>query len=162
MDANVGGDLGEFEPGVLQGGQGSAERVAFLHVLDGLRQGALRGGHGADRQRQPLPLQLVHQYREAPVHLAKNVLSSLDEVNDIVDTFKAGMELKSEMIAVVKQAYPSTISFFNDLSSDFHIDEMTILLRKVITNLDTLGEAMDLLKMGVEFRDEMVPVVQLM
>ncbi len=99
---------------------------------------------------------------EKAVHLAKNVLTSLDELNDIVDTFKAGMEFKSEMMPVVKQAYPSTISMLNDLGSDFHIDELTILLRKVITNLDTLGEAMDLLKMGVEFREEMVPVVQLM
>ncbi|MCG6929501.1 MAG: DUF1641 domain-containing protein [Desulfofustis sp.] len=99
---------------------------------------------------------------EKAVHLAKNVLTSLDELNDMVDTFKAGMDFKSEMMPVVKQAYPSTISFFNELSSDFHVDELTILLRKVATNLDTLGEAMDLLKMGVEFREDMVPVVQLM
>lgn len=99
---------------------------------------------------------------EKAVHLAKNVLTSLDELNDIVDTFKAGMELKGDMMPVVKQVYPSTIGFFNDLSGEFHIDELTILLRKVITNLDTLGEAMDMLKGGVEFRDEMIPIVKLM
>ena len=99
---------------------------------------------------------------EKAVHLAKNILTSLDELNDIVDTLKAGMDLKSDMMPVVKQVYPSTINFFNDLGSDFHIDELTILLRKVITNLDSLGEAMDLLKASVEFRDEMLPIVQLM
>ncbi len=72
------------------------------------------------------------------------------------------MDLKDDMVPVVKQVYPSTINFFNDLSGEFHVDELTILLRKVVTNLDSLGEAMDMLKAGVELRDEMVPIVQLM
>ena len=100
--------------------------------------------------------------KEKAIHLAQNVLTSLDELNDIVDTFKAGMELKEDMVPVVKQVYPSTINFFNDLSGEFHVDELTILLRKLVTNLDSLGEAMDMLKAGVELRDEMVPIVQLM
>jgi len=87
---------------------------------------------------------------------------SVGELNDIVDTFKAGMELKSDMMPVAKQVYPSTINFFNDLSGEFHIDELTILLKKVVTNLDSLGETMDMLKAGVELRDEMVPIVKLM
>ncbi len=77
-----------------------------------------------------------------------------------MDTFKAGIELKNDMMPMVKQAYPSTISFFNDLEGEFHLDELTILLRKVLTNLDNLGEAMDMLKAGVELRDDMVPIVQ--
>lgn len=100
--------------------------------------------------------------KEKAIHLAQNVLTSLDELNDIVDTFKAGMELKGDMMPVVKQVYPSTINFFNDLEGEFNVDELTILLRKVVTNLDSLGEAMDMLKAGVELRDEMVPIVQLM
>lgn len=100
--------------------------------------------------------------QDKAIHLAQNVLTSLDELNDMVDTFKAGMELKSDMMPVVKQVYPSTIGFFNDLSGEFHVDELTILLRKVVTNLDSLGEAMDMLKAGVELRDDMVPIVQLM
>jgi len=100
--------------------------------------------------------------KEKAIHLAQNVLTSLDDLNDIVDTFKAGMELKSDMMPVVKQAYPSTISFFNDLSGEFHVDELTILLRKVVTNLDSLGETMDMLKAGVELRDDMIPIVKLM
>jgi uncharacterized protein YjgD (DUF1641 family) len=100
--------------------------------------------------------------KEKAIHLAQNVLTSLDELNDIVDTFKAGMELKGDMMPVVKQMYPASINFFNDLGGDFHVDELTILLRKVATNLDSLGEAMDMLKAGVDLRDEMVPIVQLM
>ncbi|MBT8344813.1 MAG: DUF1641 domain-containing protein [Desulfofustis sp.] len=100
--------------------------------------------------------------KEKVIHLAQNVLTSLDELNDMVDTVKAGMELKGDMMPVVKQVYPSTINFFNDLSGEFQVDELTILLRKLVTNLDSLGEAMDMLKAGVELRDEMVPIVQLM
>lgn len=99
---------------------------------------------------------------EKAIHLAKNVLNSLDQLNEMVDTLKAGVELKNDMIPIAKQVYPSTIGFFNELEGEFHVDEMTILLRKVLTNLDSLGEAMDMLKAGVELRDDMVPIVKLM
>jgi len=99
---------------------------------------------------------------EKAIHLAKNVLTSLDELNEMVDTLKAGVDLKNDLVPIAKQVYPSTIGFFNELEGEFQVDEMTILLRKVITNLDSLGEAMDMLKAGVELRDDMVPIVKLM
>jgi hypothetical protein len=98
---------------------------------------------------------------EKAVHLAKNVLTSLDELNERVDTLKAGVELKNDLVPIAQQAYPSTINFFNELEGDFHIDELTILLRKVLTNLENLGEAVDMLKAGVELRDDLIPIVQL-
>ena len=98
---------------------------------------------------------------EKAVHLAKNVLTSLDELNEMVDTLKSGVELKNDLIPLAKQAYPSTINFFHELEGEFHIDELTILLRKVLTNLENLGEAVDMLKAGVELRDDLVPIVQL-
>jgi len=98
---------------------------------------------------------------EKAVHLAKNVLTSLDELNEMVDTLKAGVELKNDLVPIAKQAYPSTINFFHELEGDFHIDELTILLRKVLTNLENLGEAVDMLKAGVELRDDLIPIVQL-
>lgn len=98
---------------------------------------------------------------EKAVHLAKNVLTSLDELNEMVDTLKAGVELKNDLVPIAQQAYPSTINFFHELEGDFHIDELTILLRKVLTNLENLGEAVDMLKAGVELRDDLIPIVQL-
>lgn len=98
---------------------------------------------------------------EKAVYLAKNVLTSLDELNEMVDTLKAGVELKNDLVPIAQQAYPSTINFFNELEGDFHIDELTILLRKVLTNLENLGEAVDMLKAGVELRDDLIPIVQL-
>ena len=98
---------------------------------------------------------------EKAVHLAKNVLTSLDELNEVVDTLKAGVELKNDLVPIAQQAYPSTINFFNELEGDFRIDELTILMRKVLTNLENLGEAVDMLKAGVELRDDLIPIVQL-
>ncbi len=99
---------------------------------------------------------------EKVIHLAKNVLTSLDELNEMVDVVKAGVELKNDLGPVARQAYPAAMNFFSDLEGEFHADEVTILLRKVLTNLDNLGEAMDMLKAGVELRDDLVPIVKLM
>lgn len=98
---------------------------------------------------------------EKAVFLAKNVLRNLDELNELVDVVKMGTELKNDLVPIAQQAYPAAINFFNELDGDFHIDEITVLLRKVLTNLENLGEAVDMLKAGVELRDDLVPILQL-
>ena len=55
---------------------------------------------------------------EKAVHLAKNVLTSLDELNEMVDTLKAGVELKNDLVPIAQQAYPSTINFFQSTLSN--------------------------------------------
>jgi len=94
--------------------------------------------------------------------LVKNLLASLDEVSEVVSTLRAGVELKDELAPIAKQVYPKSIAFFDDLEGDFHVDELTVLLRKTLTNLDTMGEGLDMLKAGVELRDDLVPILQLM
>ncbi len=94
--------------------------------------------------------------------VAQNLLMSLEQLNEVITGVKAGIELKDEMGPVVKQIYPKSIQFFADLEGDFHIDELVILLRKTLTNLDTMGEGLDMLRAGVELRDEMVPILKLM
>jgi uncharacterized protein YjgD (DUF1641 family) len=99
---------------------------------------------------------------EKLVQLAKTLLASLEELNEVVAGVKAGVELKDDMAPIVKQIYPKSIEFFSDLDGDFHIDEFIILLRKALINLDSMGEGLDMLRAGVELRDEMVPILQLM
>lgn len=96
------------------------------------------------------------------VNLTKTLLGSLEELNDVIVGLKAGVELTDELGPVIKQVYPKSIQFFSDLEGDFQIDEMIILLRKTLTNLDTMGEGLDMLRAGVELRDEMVPILKLM
>jgi len=99
---------------------------------------------------------------EKLVDLAKNLLASLEELSQLAGEMRVGGESESGAQAVDGRSYPKTIQFFNELEGEVHMDELIILMRKTVTNLDTMGEGLDLLKAGVDFRDEMAPVLQLM
>jgi uncharacterized protein YjgD (DUF1641 family) len=89
---------------------------------------------------------------------------SLEQLNEVISTAKTGTddEEKSVNGALLAKNYPDSMQFFTELDADFHIDELVVLLRKALTNLDTIGEGLDMLKAGVELRDDMVPILQLM
>jgi hypothetical protein len=99
---------------------------------------------------------------EKVLQVTQNLLSSLEQLNEVIVGVKAGVELKDSKGTLMTQSYPESIQFFADLEGDFHIDELVILLRKALTNLDTVGEGLDMLKAGVELRDDMVPILKLM
>jgi len=99
---------------------------------------------------------------EKLVDLAKTLLASLEEFSEVVKEMQNGGEGKNDLAGGDERKYPKTIQFFNELEGEFHMDELVILMRKTVTNLDTMGEGLDLLKAGVELRDEMTPVIQLM
>jgi hypothetical protein len=99
---------------------------------------------------------------EKVLQVTQNLLSSLEQLNEVIVGVKAGVELKDSKGTLMTQSYPESIQFFADLEGDFHIDELVILLRKALMNLDTVGEGLDMLKAGVELRDDMVPILKLM
>ena len=99
---------------------------------------------------------------EKVLQVTQNLLLSLEQLNKVLAGVKAGVELKDGKGALMTESYPESIQFFADLEGDFHIDELVILLRKTLTNLDTMGEGLDMLKAGVELRDDMVPILKLM
>lgn len=99
---------------------------------------------------------------EKVLQVTQNLLLNLEQLNQVLVGVKAGVELKDANGALMTQSYPESIQFFADLEGDFHIDELVILLRKALSNLDTVGEGLDLLKAGVELRDDLVPILQLM
>ena len=98
---------------------------------------------------------------EKLMDLARTLLASLEELSEVVGEMQTGAEPKNGTEGDGKR-YPKTIQFFNELEGEVNMDELIILMRKTVTNLDTMGEGLDLLKAGVEFRDEMAPVLQLM
>ncbi|OEU58565.1 MAG: hypothetical protein BA862_04075 [Desulfobulbaceae bacterium S3730MH12] len=98
---------------------------------------------------------------EKLMDLARTLLASLEELSEVVGEMQTGTEPKNGTKGDGKR-YPKTIQFFNELEGEVNMDELIILMRKTVTNLDTMGEGLDLLKAGVEFRDEMAPVLQLM
>lgn len=99
---------------------------------------------------------------EKVLQMTQNLLLSLEQLNQVLVGVKTGVELKDAKGALMTQSYPESIQFFADLEGDFHIDELVILLRKALSNLDTVGEGLDMLKAGVELRDDMVPILKLM
>ncbi len=99
---------------------------------------------------------------EKVLQVTQSLLRSLEQLNGVLGEVKAGVELKDGKGELMTQTYPESIQFFADLEGDFHIDELVILLRKTLTNLDTVGEGLDMLKAGVELRDDMVPILKLM
>lgn len=90
-------------------------------------------------------------------HVTKTLLASLEEVNEVIGAMKAGVDLTRDM-----EPYPKSKQFLAELEGEFHVDELTVLLRKALTNLDAMGEGLDMLRAGVELRDELVPILQLM
>ncbi len=99
---------------------------------------------------------------EKVLQVTQNLLSSLEQLNKVLAGVKSGVDLKDGKGALLTESYPKSIEFFANLEGDFHIDELVILLRKTLTNLDTMGEGLDMLKAGVELRDDMVPILKLM
>ncbi|MFT5697535.1 MAG: hypothetical protein ACI8ZB_000383 [Desulforhopalus sp.] len=99
---------------------------------------------------------------EKVLQMTQSLLTNLEQLNEVISGVKTGAELKNSEGAVVTQIYPKSVQFFTELDTDFHIDELIVLLRKALTNLDTMGEGLDMLKAGVELRDDMVPILKLM
>ncbi len=114
------------------------------------------------------PLASLLQESEDPAakedleRLVRALSGSLAELTEAVEIIKAGVQLRQDMAPVIRQTYPRTLEFFAELDGDFYFDELIILLRKAITNLDTIGEGIDLLRAGVELRDDLVPMLQLL
>jgi hypothetical protein len=99
---------------------------------------------------------------EKVLHVTQTLLTSLEQLNEVISGVKTGSVTKDSKGALMTQSYPESIQFFTELDTDFHIDELVVLLRKALTNLDTMGEGLDMLKAAVEFRDDMVPIMKLM
>lgn len=120
------------------------------------------------QQSQPPPLASLLQASDDPAakedleRLVRSLSGSLAELTEAVEIIKAGVQLRQDLAPVIRQTYPRTLEFFAELDGDFYFDELIILLRKAITNLDTIGEGIDLLRAGVELRDDLVPMLQLL
>lgn len=99
---------------------------------------------------------------EKVLQITQTLLTSLEQLNDVISKTKTGASLEGQQQALISTKYPDSIRFFNELDADFHIDELIVLLRKALTNLDTMGEAIDMLAAGVELRNDLVPILQLM
>lgn len=93
--------------------------------------------------------------------VCQTLLTSLEELQGATGMIKAGTELAEDLSPVVQQAYPNAIKFCNELEGEFDFDQLAVTLRKALTSLDSIGEGLDMLKAGVELRNDMIPILQL-
>ncbi len=99
---------------------------------------------------------------ERVLQVTQTLLTSLEQLNGVISGVQSGAVQPDSEEALISQRYPGSIQFFTELDTDFQIDELIVLLRKALTNLDTMGEGLDMLKAGVELRDDLVPILKLM
>jgi len=92
--------------------------------------------------------------------LAKNVILNLQELNSMINIIHAGMELKDDAMPVIQQVLPKATKFMAELDGQFDSEELIALTRKVLSNLEHFNSALDMMKAGMELKDEMMPVIQ--
>src|SRR3989339_706588 len=92
--------------------------------------------------------------------LLRKVLANMENFSTALDMLKAGMELKDDLGPVVKQALPKVTAFMGELDGQVDMQQMADLLRKVLANMETSSPALDMLKAGMELKDDLGPVVK--
>ena len=94
------------------------------------------------------------------VALVRRLLTNLEHFNSALDMLKAGMELKEDVGPVIKQILPKVTDFMAELNGEFNAEELLALVRKLLTNLDNFNTAMDMLKAGMELKEDMMPIIK--
>lgn len=95
------------------------------------------------------------------INLVKDLHARINGIEDVLAGVKVALEFKDDLEPVAKIALPKLIDFFHEIDGQFSVESLEVLFRRTVTNLDTLNEGLNLLKMGVELRDDMIPVAQL-
>ena len=92
--------------------------------------------------------------------VVRKALANLENFGTAFDMLKAGMELKDDLGPVVKQALPKVTAFMAELDGQVDMQQMADLLRKVLANMENFSTALDMLKAGMELKDDLGPVVK--
>lgn len=92
--------------------------------------------------------------------LLKSTLANLGHLNEAMGMLKSGMELKQDMGPVVQQALPKIVEFFAELDGQVSVDDLSAVLKSTLANLKHLDTAMGMLKAGMEFKEDLGPVIQ--
>jgi uncharacterized protein YjgD (DUF1641 family) len=95
------------------------------------------------------------------IELIRDLHTRVNGIEDVLSGVKVAMEFKEDLEPVAKIALPKLLDFFHEIDGQFSVESLEVLFRRTITNLDSLNEGLNLLKMGVELRDDMIPVAQL-
>jgi len=102
-----------------------------------------------------------HDSNAELLSLVKELHTRINGLDNVLGGIKVGVEFAEDLDPVIKQALPKLIDFFHEIDGQFSVESLEVLFRRTLTNLDSLNEGLNLLKLGVELRDDMIPVAQL-
>ncbi|MFC1837765.1 hypothetical protein ACFLYW_03700, partial [Thermodesulfobacteriota bacterium] len=88
------------------------------------------------------------------------ILEKLDKLTEEVQSLKSGVlyELKQDLQPIIKQTAPHVTSFLSDVEGQYNNEDLVMLLRKLLSNLDNFNSAMDMMKAGMELKDDAMPI----
>lgn len=93
--------------------------------------------------------------------IVSEIHASVEEMREARETVRAGFELTEDMQPVIRQVYPKMIKYFDELDGQFNVDDLTALITRGLTSLGALNEALEMLKSGIELKDDLAPVAKL-
>lgn len=93
--------------------------------------------------------------------LIRNTLSNLENFNTALNMLKAGMELKDEIEPIAKLAYPMAIETIAEVSENLDMEQVKPLIRNTLSNLENFNTALNMLKAGMELKDEIEPIAKI-
>lgn len=99
--------------------------------------------------------------REDLTYLVTNVLANMESLNSLMATVKGSMELKEEIEPITKLAYPMTLETVTELAEGLDTDQLKPLIRNALSNLENFNIALNMLKAGMELKDEIEPIAKL-
>ena len=94
--------------------------------------------------------------------LIENLLLSVNDINSMLFKLKAGNELAREIEPIAQQAYPHIMGFFAELEGQLTVDDVVALIRNLLTAVPALNESVGYLKSGMELKDDLIPVAQIL
>lgn len=113
------------------------------------------------KQESPASAPAAQLSSEELNRLVAEIHESIEEMREARTAVKAGFELTDDLQPVIQQMYPKMIRYFDELEGQFNADDLKALITRGLTSLGALNEAMEMLKSGLELKDDLAPVAKL-
>lgn len=134
-----------------------------VQALKEAKQVVASSAQAAQPAAMPLLAGFEGKYNQKDVELlVENLLLSVGDLNSMLFKVKAANELVHDIEPVAKQVYPHVIRFFADLEGQLTLDDVVALLQKIVTAVPAFNESIGLLKSGLELKDDLMPVAQIL
>ena len=134
-----------------------------VQALKEAKQPQASSAQSAQQPTVPMLAEFAGSYNEKDLNLLiENLLLSVNDINSMLFKLKAGNELMRDIEPIAHQVYPHVIRFFAELEGQLTLDDVVALLRNLITAVPALNEGVGFLKSGMELKDDLMPVAQIL